>query len=392
MIPETKYPFYARFAFNLLSITLILLLLYLGQDILIPVIMALLFAILLRPLVLFFNTRLRFPHVIAVLVTVIIFVLFFAGIIYFVTWQVSDITKDWDKIKENLSLQYHKFQYWINQSYHVSYLEQQKYIEQATKSGLEDKKELMGTTLSKFSGIILNMVLIPFYTFLILLYRNLFLKFTTRLFHEKHQAKLQNTLFQVKIAVQSFLVGLLIEMSIVSTLTTVGMMIVGVPYALLLGVITGLLNMIPYIGIIVAGLLSIVAALINTTDLSVIVGVLGVNILVQLIDNNILIPMIVSSKVRINAFISILSIVIGGAIAGVAGMFLAIPLIAILKVMFDNIDGLEPWGFLMGDDLPKTVEWRKIRLPSFDAGSSSDPNQSININYTTKSEEVEKPV
>jgi predicted PurR-regulated permease PerM len=387
MTPEIRFPFYARLAFNLLSITLIIALIYLGKNILVPIVLALLFAILLRPLVSFFNRRLKFPHVIAVIVTVALFVLFFVGIIYFVSLQIGDIAKDWEKIKGNLSLQYHNFQYWINQSFHVSYSQQENYITQATNDGFKSKNELMGNTLSTFSEILLRMVLIPFYTFLILLYRNLFIKFTSKLFHEKHQDRLQEVLFHVKVAIQSYLVGLLIEMSIVAGLTTLGLMLLGVQYALLLGVITGLLNLIPYLGILVATLLTIIAALINSTDLGIIAGVIGLNIGVHLIDNNILVPMIVGSKVRINAFVSIIGIVIGGAIAGIAGMFLAIPVIAILKVIFDRVDALEPWGFLMGDDLPKTHEWRKIKLPSFDAGSTYDTGNAVNINYTNTTED-----
>ena len=95
--------------------------------------------------------------------------------------------------------------------------------------------------------------------------------------------------------------------------------------------------------------------------------------------------MVVSSKVEINALVSIVGIIIGGSLAGVAGMFLAIPLIAILKVIFDRIDGLQAWGYLMGDDLPKTYEWRHIRLPLYNFENATD---TINVNQ----EEVSKTI
>jgi predicted PurR-regulated permease PerM len=369
MSSSIKLPFYAKFSLILLSLALLIAFLYVGQHILIPVLLSILFAILLRPVVFFFNRKLRFPHVIAVLTAVLLFILLFVSIGFFVVWQVSDLADDWKSIKENLTIHYHHIQQWINQRFNISYLEQRKYIQEATKDSFVPGSEL-GNTLSSFSDLLINFFLIPIYTFLFLLYRNLFLTFLTKLFGAANEIKLQNILYQVKIAIQSFLVGVLIEMGIVSTLTTVGFMIIGVEYALLLGVITGLLNLIPYIGILVAALLSILATLTSSTDLSVIVGVIIVNVTVQLLDNNLIVPMIVSSKVKINALVSIIAIIIGGAIAGVSGMFLAIPMIAILKVVFDRISLLEPWGFLMGDDLPKTVEWGRIRLPSFDAGNS----------------------
>lgn len=184
----------------------------------------------------------------------------------------------------------------------------------------------------------------------------------------------------------------MIEMGIVAVLTTVGLMIIGVPYAILLGTITAILNLIPYIGILVAGCISIVVALTNSTEVSVVVGVIVVNAVVQLFDNNFLIPKIVASKVKINALVSIVAVFVGGALAGVIGMFLAIPLSAMLKVIFDRINGLEPWGILMGDDMPKTYEWGKIKLPALSAGDNDpyeDNKETIPVK-DTKAERVAK--
>ena len=86
-----------------------------------------------------------------------------------------------------------------------------------------------------------------------------------------------------------------------------------------------------------------------------------VSLVVQIIDNNLLVPLVVSSKVEINSLASILGIIIGGVLAGISGMFLAIPMMAILKVIFDRIEYLEPWGYLLGDDLPKSFKWKKSK-------------------------------
>lgn len=376
-------PDYAKLALNLLSLSLIIALLYVGQHILIPVLLSLLFAILLRPIVRFLNLKLKFPHVIAVSVTVIFFILLIAGVVLFVSNQVGTISNDWDTIRNNLEVHYHNFQHWIKQRLHISYTDQEKYFREAKQNSL-GKSALVGNTINNFTDMVLSIILIPFYTFLFLLYRNLFMRFLSRLVKPGNQQKLQEILCQVKVAIQSFLVGLLFEMGIVITLTSIGLMIIGVPYALLLGVITGILNLIPYIGILIAALLSIVASLTVVTNPSAIIGVIVVNVIVQLIDNNLIVPFIVSSKVRINAVVSMIGIVIGGAIAGVAGMFLAIPIIAILKVIFDRIPSLEAWGYLMGDDLPKTFEWANIKFPSFHAGTNEHEEQDTRENTSDK--------
>ena len=136
--------------------------------------------------------------------------------------------------------------------------------------------------------------------------------------------------------------------------------------------------MIPYIGILFAGALSIAVSLTGSTDLTIVFGVIGVNLIVQFIDNNILVPLFVNSKVQINALVSIIGIMIGNVLGGITGMFLAIPIIAIIKVIFDRIDTLEPWGYLLGDDLPKVYEWHKIKFPRYNYH-----NKSIMVDFET---------
>ncbi len=61
-------------------------------------------------------------------------------------------------------------------------------------------------------------------------------------------------------------------------------------------------------------------------------------------------------KCRINALVSIVGVLVGGAIAGVSGMFLSIPVIAMMKVVFDRVEGLEAWGIFLGDQTPKEAK------------------------------------
>lgn len=378
-----KFPFYARLAFILISLIALFVIIYYGQGIIIPVLMAGLFSILLGPVNSFLKNKLRFPHVLAVFFTVLLFVLFFVGIVFFLSWQISDMMHDWAKIKANVNIHINNLQELVRDNFNVSKREQNKILNDAAN---DSGKELVGSTLVSVSDTLLNLVLLPIYTFLILLYRTHFIKFLAKLYKKEYHQKLQEILMQIKVSVQSYIVGLFIEMIIVSTLTTIGFMIIGVEYAFLLGVITGLLNLIPYVGILFAGLLSMAASLTASPDLTIVIGVIVVNVIVQFIDNNFLVPMIVSSKVEINALVSIVGIIVGGAVAGVAGMFLAIPLIAIAKVIFDRIDGLSPWGYLMGDDMPKTFEWHRIKFPFYD--TEKNASHTILINETEEAPKV----
>ncbi|MGL2966156.1 AI-2E family transporter [Flavobacterium sp. XGLA_31] len=387
MTEIVKLPFFIRLAAILVCLMGLFVIVYFGQDIIFPLMLSLLFAIILRPVVAFLNKKLRFPYFIAVVFAITLFVLIFLGIFYFISLQVTNMASDWDKIKDNLYYHYEHLQNLIKDNFNLSRKEQNEILDSAKIDSIKTGKQIVGSTLSSFTDVVLNLTLIPIYTFLFLLYQNLFINFLIKLYKPEHHQKLREILVQIKVAVQSYVVGLLFEMVAVSVLTTLGLYLIGVQYFILLGIITGILNMIPYIGILFAGALTIVVSLTGSTDLSVIIGVIIVNIIVQFIDNNVLVPLFVNSKVQINALVSIVGIIIGNVLGGITGMFLAIPIIAIFKVIFDRIDALEPWGYVLGDDLPKTFEWHKIRIPSYNYDNSTS---TINFsNEIPKSEESE---
>lgn len=353
-----RYPFYVRLSCTLVSLIGITYIFYAGQAILTPILLSFLFAVLLLPIDHFLNSKLRFPHTLSVAVTVVIFICFFLSILAVISYQMSDIATDFDKINKNANIFITDIQKYIRTNFNISLWEQRKYINDVAEDSVKKGKETIGTTLSSVTDTLIDLTLIPIYTFLILLYRTHFITFLVKLFRIEYHSKLREILGQIKVSVQSYISGLLLEMIFVSILTGAGLYFIGIKYFILLGILTGILNLIPYIGIIVAGVLTIIASLTGTPDASIIIGIIVVNAIVQLIDNNILVPLIISSKVQINALVSIVGIIIGGALSGIAGMFLAIPILAILKIIFDRTENLEAWGYLMGNDVPKTFIWK----------------------------------
>jgi predicted PurR-regulated permease PerM len=147
------------------------------------------------------------------------------------------------------------------------------------------------------------------------------------------------------------MVGLSIEMAIITGINTLGFFIVGIKYAFFLGLLSAILNLIPYVGMLIASIFCMLVTLTTSQDLTDIIWVLVVLMVVQFFDNNIIMPKVVASKVKINALISIFGVVIGGALCGFSGMFLSIPIIAIMKVIFDRVEGLENWGRILGDEV-----------------------------------------
>lgn len=268
------------------------------------------------------------------------------------------MANDFDTIKKNANsflIEIHKF---IKENFHVSIGEQKKYLDNVTKDSVKNGNATLGSALISISDLLVDCTIIPIYTFLFLLYKDHFILFLAKLISKENHAALKDILTQIKVSINNYIVSLILEMIVVSVLTSLGLWIIGVKYFILLGLITGILNLIPYIGIAIAGLITILASLTGSAEISLVVGILIVNLIVQLIDNNLLVPLIINSKVEINAFVSIIGIIIGGTAAGISGMFLAIPLLAILKIIFDRIESLEPWGYVMGNHMPKKFTWR----------------------------------
>ncbi|MDQ6472955.1 AI-2E family transporter [Flavobacterium sp. LHD-80] len=358
MTQPIKLPFYAKLACILITLISFAYIFCIAKDVITPVLMAFLFAVLLLPIFTFFNSRLKFPRHLAAIICVLTFAAFIVGILVFISYEVTDMANDFDTIKKNANTFLSDIHRFVKERFHVSIGEQKKYLDTVTKDSVKNGNATIGSAILSITDLLLDCTIIPIYTFLFLIYKDHFILFLAKLISKENHIVLKNILSQIKVSINNYIVSLILEMIVVSVLTSLGLWIIGVKYFILLGLITGLLNLIPYIGILIAGIITVLASLTGSGETSIILGILIVNIIVQLIDNNLLVPLIINSKVEINAFVSIIGIIVGGAAAGISGMFLAIPLLAILKIIFDRIESLEAWGYVMGNHVPRKFTWR----------------------------------
>ncbi len=352
---QPSHPHYHQFSHSLLSLAILTTAIYLGQDILVPLALAGLLAVLLQPVEAWFINK-GVHKVIAITIALTLAIIVITAIGFLLAVQLSDFTDNWPTLKQHLNEIYYKIRHWIRQEYNVSYVQQEKYIKQA-------QSQTMDVDAAVITGPLGTLLLMPIYVFLLLFYRSMLLHFVIVLFPESQLNRVQDILTAIKAVVQNYMVGLLIETACVAALNSVGLLIFGIQYPILLGVMAAILNLVPYIGGLVATLLAVVITASSQPELATMAKVLGVFLVVQFIDNNVLVPFIVASKVRINALISIVGVLIGGALAGVSGMFLSIPAIAILKIIFDRVDSLRPWGVLLGDQTPEQEGSKLFRLP-----------------------------
>jgi predicted PurR-regulated permease PerM len=287
-------------------------------------------------------------NVFSIIIAMLIALTVICGILYFLSSQMIGFGDNLPLLKSKLDSLLHDLQQWLHDRFGLTINKQVQLLNEA----LNNSKAVLGKTVGTALGTLAVVFLLPVYVFLLLFYKTLILNFLYEVFSEENTTQVGAILNQTKTAIQSYMVGLLLEALIVAVLNSIALLILGVEYAILLGVIGAILNMIPYLGGIVAIALPVLMATVTKDGFSTQLGIIIAYAIIQFVDNNILVPRIVSSKVQINALFSILVVLFGGALWGVPGMFLSIPGVAILKIIFDRIDDLKPWGKLLGDEIP----------------------------------------
>ena len=339
-----KYPFYVRATVILFGLVLVSFALANLRGILIPFSFALFLAILLNPLMERL-LRWRIPRVAAISVSLVVAILVIGGVWYFLANQIMQFTDQLPLLERKGSELIRRTQDYLTGHWNVPLEKTNEYLADA-KAGI---KPLLGQLLGTMAGTMGTVFLLPVYTFLMLYYKDLILNFLYEIFREEQEEEVSTVLQKVRGAIQSYMYGLLIEALIVASLNTIALFVLGVQYAVLMGVLGALLNVLPFFGGILAAALPIMVATITKEGYSTQIGIAISYIIIQFIDIHFLIPYIVSAKVRINALLSVVAVLLGGAVWGLSGMFLSIPFIGVLKIVFDRIPEMQPWGRLLGD-------------------------------------------
>jgi predicted PurR-regulated permease PerM len=210
----------------------------------------------------------------------------------------------------------------------------------------------MTSVATTFVGIAETLLLTIFFfifTFFILQFRRLLMRFVVELFDREHNNKVQEIISRIRSLINSYVVGLLIEMSVVAVLIFVSLMIIGVKYALLISLMAAVLNIIPYLGIYSSMAIAIIiTAATGSTGQVIAVGI--VFLVTHFVDANVILPHIVGGKVKMNPFVTILAVLIGHLVWGIPGMFLFIPLTAMLRLVSEEVPGMKPWAILLGEE------------------------------------------
>lgn len=346
-LPVKQYPFYLKSTVIIFGMVLLSYSLFNLKGILAPIAFSFIISILLNPLV---NRMQRkgLNRVLSIFLSLALAIFLVGGILFFISSQVMSFGDNLPELKLKFNAQVLNIQQWIATNFKFTIQKQQQLLNNA----LNSSQSMLGGAVGGLLGTLGFILLVPIYAFLLLFYKTLILNFFHEVFAEENTGKVSEVMVETKSAIQSYMVGLLLEALVVAAMNSVALLLLGVDYAILIGVIGALLNMLPYIGGLVAIALPVIMVSVTQDGFTTQLAVIGAYILIQFIDNNFLVPFLVSSRVKINAFFSIVVVLLGGALWGIAGMFLSIPFVAILKIVFDRLPEMKPWGKLLGDTVP----------------------------------------
>ncbi|MBF8457553.1 AI-2E family transporter [Kaistella sp. G5-32] len=357
---EIKLPFVLKLALILVSILAMGYLAKIGKAVLAPLFFSFLMALLFLPFANFLERRAKFSRTISTFSSLLVMLIFLSGLIYFFTIQLGDFANDFPVLKSQVSKSFGELQVWVSHNFHLNFTKQMSYINQALEKVLSSTGVILGFTFSMFSSTMAFFVFSALFFIFLLNYRRILYGFIISVFNEKHYSKVNEAILEIQKIIKVYISGLLIQILIVSILTTLLLSILGVKYAILLGVLTGLLNVIPYIGILVSGFMACLISFATGGNHTFLV--LFGYIAIHLIDSNITLPLVVGSKVKINALFTFIGLLVGEELWGISGMFLSIPFLAILKIVFERTEGMEPWGKLLGEESRINKIRRKYKI------------------------------
>jgi predicted PurR-regulated permease PerM len=348
---KDSYPFWLKSSLILIGLTLLVLIMSYGKFIIMPLAFSAFFAMLLNPLVKIFEKG-KLGRVFSIILTLLVVVIVFTGILSLISAQFIQFSERIPEVTEKLKTVSTDAIVFLEERVGVSEEEQSEYLQQGINNLIDQSGNYASSIFSATTNAFTLMTLMPIFIFFMLYYQEMFRLFFQKLFEVKGtSSKVDKLLDRVQGVTQNYLMGMLSVIGILAVLNTTGLFIVGLDHALFFGVFASLLAVIPYIGIIIGALPPVLFALLLTDSLLTPVFVIAVFATVQFLEGNFITPRIIGSKVSINPFVAIIALIIGSELWGISGMILFVPLIGILKVIFDQIPEMKPYGYILGNNV-----------------------------------------
>jgi predicted PurR-regulated permease PerM len=358
--PAEKSDLLRRFVLVLAALIGTTVVLYYGRELFILLFVPALLAFLMLPL----SRRMDkagLPEWAGALTCTLLLISVAGLLIAFLAGQYASFGTDLPGLNTALTARTADIQAWLEDAFHLD-RERQVLLYNKEMGSLSERGGAIAMQLLSATGATLAILVpIPLFVFFLLLLKGKFHLFLHKLSEQGNGAVLKVAVRTSKLA-RKWMRGVLVVMGMLAVINSLGFLALGLKHAILLGVTAAVLNIIPYIGPWLGALLAMLIALLTKDSGMYVVGALGVVLFSQFIDNNFITPKVVGSSVSINPLASLVALFAGGMLWGVVGMVLAIPVMGILKIICDEVPGLGPWGFLIGEER-EWPEEERISLP-----------------------------
>lgn len=335
------------------TLLIIILLVYIAaylKIVIVPLLFSLIFAVMLYPMC----KKLEYVGLskgVAAFTSVLLTTIFFGVVLYFAYGQVVRFAEQGPQFLAKASDLYDRLQASIADTFGVRRSSQSQFQQQLTRLA-ENTEVIVSSVVGFLSGFITDVTLIPLYVFFLLYFRDFFLEFIYKIIPSSDKEMIDLTMNQIYDVILKWMRGILIVIMIVGVLNSLGLVFLGIEYPFFFGFLASFLALIPYIGILIGSLLPALLALITKDSYWYAIGVIGIFWFIQILEGNLITPYIVGKNVSLNPLIAIFSLLLLGKLWGMAGLVLALPVTAIIKVVFDSVPVLKPYGFLLGEPQP----------------------------------------
>ncbi|MDX9925318.1 MAG: AI-2E family transporter [Ignavibacteriaceae bacterium] len=341
-----QYPVAVRLTIIMIFLILSVYVIIIAKQILYPIALSVLCAYLLFPIASFLEKRLRFPRVIAVIISVLIFIAIITGAIQIISHQIQKFLHD-DVLREQAVENFAEIQMFLESKFGWSSYEQKIWFNENLEGYFEAEGK-MESVISKLAHVIEAVLFIPIFTIFMLFYRDRAETFIHKLAKRRHAELAEHLIKQISQVTIKYVTGVTIVVIILAIVHSTVLSIIGIKYAVVLGIIAACFSFIPYFGTIISGILPVSFTLFAEENPYLAIAVIAYYVIISLIDHNILTPSIVGGNVHLNPFITILSIIVGAMIWGIPGMIIVVPFMAVVKIVCDNVEDLKPVGYILG--------------------------------------------
>ncbi len=360
-----------KLAYVLIILVLIIHIAIVASNIILPFLFGVLFMLLLHPICCRIE-RFVSDRVIAILITFCVVLIPLVGIFAFFSYQFVDAFENISSLSKKLEVGTQTLFQWVNETLGYNNAFSEDWLKKNASSFLETPAAFVGKSISSSSVFLGNLALCLLYCFFLLLYRQSFKNFFLYQVSKSQRNHTEQLISRIQGVVQEYLSGIAIVMLLLGVVNSIGLYFIGISYAFFWGFLAAFLAIIPYVGTLVGGFLPFLFSIATTTGFLKPMLVILLFGTVQTIEGNIITPKIVGSSVSINPLAAILALVIGGSIWGISGLILAIPLVAILRILLNQFDYFKPFSFLLSDDIyekeeifEKKFNRERFRLRSF---------------------------